>query len=330
MAGDYFDQMQEELRREREQKGNGKHPPAVIYTADTLKFQEFPPLQPVVPGVIVEGLTLLAGKPKIGKSWMLLHNSIAVARHGFTLGQLQCIEGDVLYCALEDSPRRMKSRFEKLSLDFPVRLHLCHEIPRLVNGGLGIITTWLDQHPQARAVMIDTLQMVRDRDHSDGPIYERDYEALLGLRALANQRHVGIVVSHHLRKAAADDPYDTVSGTLGITGCADSILVLTRAGDGFMLHGKGRDLPDFDKAMRFDRHACTWRILEDAEQRSNPDTIAAALAEYGPMTPAEIALATRIPGATVRATLLRMRKNGTVLEKNGKYQVIDPTDESQA
>ena len=70
----------------------------------------FDPIKYVVPGYIVEGLTLLAGKPKIGKSWLLLHAAIAVARGEFALGNVHCIEGDVLYCALEDGPRRLQSR----------------------------------------------------------------------------------------------------------------------------------------------------------------------------------------------------------------------------
>ena len=74
----------------------------------------FEPIKYVVPGVIVEGLTLFAGKPKIGKSWLLLHAAIAVARGGFTLGDIHCDEGDVLYCALEDNLRRLKSRMAKL------------------------------------------------------------------------------------------------------------------------------------------------------------------------------------------------------------------------
>ena len=79
-----------------------------------LKIMTFKPINYVVPGIIVEGLTLFAGKPKIGKSWLLFHAGIAVARNGFTLGDKHCMEGDVLYCALEDNERRLQSRATKL------------------------------------------------------------------------------------------------------------------------------------------------------------------------------------------------------------------------
>src|SRR5262249_43039338 len=95
----------------------------------------FPPIKYVVPGVIVEGLTLFAGKPKIGKSWLVLHAAVGVGRGGFTLGHLKCKEGDVLYCALEDNARRLQSRLTKL-LGLPPwdvkRVDFLCEMPRLV------------------------------------------------------------------------------------------------------------------------------------------------------------------------------------------------------
>ena len=73
------------------------------HSMEALKTMVFEPIKYVVPGVIVEGLTILAGKPKLGKSWLMLHAAIAVASGGLTLGDIECITGDVLYCALEES-----------------------------------------------------------------------------------------------------------------------------------------------------------------------------------------------------------------------------------
>src|SRR5262245_7648782 len=107
------------------QRQDGPKTTAPPTSAETLQHMTFPAIKYVVPGVIVEGLTLLAGKPKVGKSWLLLHAAIAVARGGFTLGDIHCIEGDVLYCALEDNLRRLQSRMLKLmgaTQDWPARL----------------------------------------------------------------------------------------------------------------------------------------------------------------------------------------------------------------
>src|SRR5262249_20154778 len=109
-----------------------------VISAKELNAMRFNPIKYVVPGIIVEGLTLLAAKPKMGKSWMMLHTAIAVASNGFTLGDIHCPEGDVLYCALEDNLRRLQSRMTKLlgTRPWPERLHFRCEMPRLVDGGL--------------------------------------------------------------------------------------------------------------------------------------------------------------------------------------------------
>jgi hypothetical protein len=131
---------------------------------DALKEMQFEPLKFVVPTVIVEGLTLLAGKPKIGKSWLLLHAAINVARGGFTLGEIKCPEGDAIYYALEDNKRRIKSRAMKLlgpTADWPKRLAIKCAMPRLSEGGLDVIKSWITSVKEPRFVVIDTLAMVR-------------------------------------------------------------------------------------------------------------------------------------------------------------------------
>ena len=126
--------------------------------------QRFAPIKYVVPGVIVEGLTLFAAKPKTGKSWLLLHVALAAARNGFTLGDIHCKEGDVLYCALEDNQRRMKSRLGKLlgTTAWPTRRR--HQTrDEAARRGRARLTSTMDRerphHP--RMVIIDTLAMVR-------------------------------------------------------------------------------------------------------------------------------------------------------------------------
>jgi RecA-family ATPase len=220
----------------------------------------FNPIKYVVPCVIVEGLTLLAGKPKLGKSWLLLHMAIAVARGGFTLGDIHCAEGDVLYLALEDNLRRLQARMTKLLglQQWPSRLQFLCEMPRLAEGGLAKIKEWIAGAEHPRLVIIDTLAMVRMPNRKDQSTYDADYAAVKELRKLANEAGIAIVLVHHLRKADADDAFDTVSGTLGLTGAPDTILVLKRDTAGnIILHGRGRDLVEIEKAVTFNRDACT-------------------------------------------------------------------------
>jgi AAA domain/IclR helix-turn-helix domain len=298
---------------------------------EDLQAMTFDPIKYVVPGIFVEGITLLAGKPKVGKSWLLLHAAIAVARGGFTLGELSCIEGDALYCALEDSPRRLQSRGTKLLgatiTGWPKRLFFRCDLPRLGAGGADVIREWIKSVPNPRLVVIDTLAMIRALKKVDESNYQSDYLALIELRTLASEFGIAIVVVHHLRKAEADDPFDTISGTLGLTGAVDSILVLKRdSGGNYVLHGKGRDLIEIEKAVTWDADACIWRIAGDAgtvRRSAERTAILDVIREAGePVGPNDIANAAGMKATNVRFLLGKLVKDGAVRKAAyGKYEL---------
>jgi hypothetical protein len=299
-----------------------------IFDGAELMQAEFAPVKYAVPGVIVEGLTLFAGKPKIGKSWLLLHAANAIATNGFTLGDLHCHEGDVLYCSLEDNKRRLKDRMQKLLGVRPPsrRLQFLTKMPRLAEGGLELLRQWLQKHPQARMIGIDTLAMVRMPNRKDQSAYDADYAALVGLRKLAQEFEVAIVVVHHLRKMEAEDAFDTVSGTLGLTGCTDSIVILKRDAAGTMLLVRGRDLEEAEKAISFNKNTCAWTILGDADdlrRSTQQQAILIALREAGePQTLRQIAAAANMKQVNVRKVIGRMVEDGAVRRVGrGKYDL---------
>jgi hypothetical protein len=307
-----------------------KQEPGNLTNAEALKAMTFQPIKYVVPSLIVEGLTLLAGKPKIGKSWLLMHTAIAVARGGFTLGDIHCAEGNVLYCALEDNLRRLQSRMTKLlgiAQDWPARLDFKCEMPRLANGGIELIRDWIKSKPLPRLVVVDTLAMVRPPRKRDETNYEAYYAAVLELRKLANEMGVAIVLVHHQRKADSDDAFDTVSGTFGLTGAPDSVLVLRRDTSGtVVLHGRGRDLTEIELAMQFDRDACTWRITgeaADVRRSAERDAVLTAIDEAGePIGPNDIANAIGAKAGNVRFLLHKLLKEGEVEKAAyGKYRM---------
>jgi len=108
----------EQQRRRLEGKAGKAEPAhdwrAGSFTADELQDMRFPPPKWVVPGLIPEGVTLFAGKPKVGKSWMALEIAVAIAAGRPCLGNLEPEVGDVLYAALEDNPRRLQRRHDKM------------------------------------------------------------------------------------------------------------------------------------------------------------------------------------------------------------------------
>ena len=294
------------------------------FTAAELQRKTFPPVSYCVPDLIPEGLTIVAGKPKIGKSWLALDVCIAVAAGRFCLGERKPVQGDVLYAAMEDNPRRLQRRIDKIlsavGSTWPERL-------TLDKGGVDDIRQWLEQATEPRLIILDTLAGVKPIRTQQG--YTEDYESLAELHRLANEKGVSIVVLHHTRKMEADDPVDTVSGTLGLAGCADSVLVLNRSSQGTTLYVRGRDIEEAEHAVSFDKHACRWTILGNASEvhRSNErGRILTALAETGEeMTPQAIVTATGMAPTNVWQLLHRMSVDGHV-EKvgRGKYRHADP------
>jgi DNA-binding transcriptional ArsR family regulator len=294
---------------------------------------QFEPIKYVVPGFIAEGLTLFAGKPKIGKSWLLMHAAHAVAEGGYTLGGISCEQGDVLYAALEDNLRRVQSRMSKLFGEeepWPNNLHFMCEMPRLAEGGIERIRQWIESAKRPRLVIIDTLAMVRMPNRKDQNSYDADYTAVKDLRALAAAHGVAIVVVHHLRKADADDAFDTVSGTLGLTGAPDTIIVIRRETNGVLLQAKGCDIEEISKAITFDQATCTWTITGDADTVRRTAQRAAVIsaledANGEPVGASQIASATGMKPTNVRQLLLSLKREGLIKSASyGKY-VLTPS-----
>jgi hypothetical protein len=288
---------------------------------------EFPQISYVVPNHIVEGLTLLAGKPKIGKSWLALDLSLAVACGGTACGSIQCEAGDTLYCALEDNPRRLQRRMRQLlpHPDWPDRLELRTTLPRLSTdgGGLDELRGWAESSKEPKLIVLDTLACVRPCRSPKDNSYEADYAALSPLQRLASELSLAIVVVHHLRKLESEDPLDTISGTTALAGAADSVLVLRRDAGGVTLYGRGRDIDDIEEAMQFDPMTGHWTILGNAGDVRKSDSrrsIIDALRTEGEMTVSDLAAATRMERNPLDQLLWKMVRNSEVKKtKRGHY-----------
>jgi hypothetical protein len=176
----------------------------------------------------------------------------------------------VLYFALEDGERRIQRRLTKhfgaLRNTWPKRLKIANVWRRLDQGGLNDIREWCRSVEKPLLVMIDTLKKVRPPKRNGQSDYDADYSACEGLVTLAHEFHgLAFFVAHHDRKMDAADVFDTVSGTLGLTGGVDTIALLKRNAQGVTLHIQGRDLIEaVEKAVRFDRDTCRWRIPGEA------------------------------------------------------------------
>jgi hypothetical protein len=130
------------------------------FTAADLMAQELPEPSWIVPDILAEGVAILAGKPKLGKSWMALGLCVAVASGGYALGTKSVEQGGALYLALEDNRRRLQNRLRQTLPDGnpPADLHMALGWPRMDEGGAEKLDDWLSEHPDARIVCIDTLK----------------------------------------------------------------------------------------------------------------------------------------------------------------------------
>jgi hypothetical protein len=238
-----------------------------------LDAQNFPPLAYAVPGVIPEGLALLVGPPKIGKSWLVLTIDLAAAAGGKALGSV-IPKRPSLYLALEDSDRRLQDRCRKLLRGDPIPREFEY-LTRVEGPVIDTIAAWLDQHRDVPPlVILDTLGKVMPPAAQGETSYGRDYRVGTTLKRIADQ-HPGmtLLINHHDRKAAAEDFVDSVSGTHGLAGAADTVIVLTRSRHetGGLLKVTGRDVAEGEYALRF-VDGSTWDLdganLEEAAARA--------------------------------------------------------------
>jgi DNA-binding PadR family transcriptional regulator len=311
------------------------HLPQISQLAD-LMARELPEPNWLVPGLLGEGLVLFAGKPKLGKSWLALSLALACApvenqASGRALGRYPVQSGGVLYLSLEDSENRFQSRVNKLLDGRPIPSSFGYALSwkPLLNGGLQDLETVLSTAPDTRLVVIDTLARVRTpaNGNNSGSIYQEDYALMAALQTLVVRYHLTLILVHHTRKLASEDAFDEISGSTGLTGAADTSLVLKRErGEGdATLHVTGRDVEEQELALTFDAATCTWSVTGKVAERQHTKSrqeILGLLAESGPLTQKELGQSLNLPKGTIYSALHRLTREGIILkESRGRYSL---------
>lgn len=314
------------------------------YTLTQLLALDIPEPRWAVPGLLSEGLSILAGKPKLGKSWMALNLALTIAAGGKALGTTQTVPGDVLYLSLEDRLRRVQDRARKvlagIGCGVSDRLHVSVKWPRQDQGGLEEIEKWMRAVEHPTLIIIDVWAKFRPAGKSSSSAYEQDYNHASELKALADRYACSTLPLHHCKKAAADDVVDEISGTLGLAGAADGLLVLSRArGENEAnLFITGRDIQDEDMALTFDPQRFTWTCEGPAGVRTESKLKAALVAYFKANTGqslglTDLATATNTPKEKhgyLRCVLSRMATDGLVDRTgNGRYRwpIASPDEE---
>jgi hypothetical protein len=263
-----------------------------IDAADLLAM-DLPPLRMIVPGLLPEGTSIIAAHPKTGKSCLVYQVATEVSLGG-ELFDTRVVSGSALYFALEDGLRRGRDRLKAALAGRTMprnRLEVRWSAPRIGEGLEDEVAAWLDQHPDAALVAIDTLGRVRPKGGERGNAYHADVENVGVLQGLFRDRHVALVLVHHLRKGASSDFVEHVSGTYGISGSVDTIIHIDRKRNEQFgtISLTGRDIADAKFSVRFDE--MTWTAAPEAVTDGSFQRTAVyrAIEEIGPAWPKQIA-----------------------------------------
>lgn len=219
---------------------------------ESLMTTPLPPIRFTISVFLPQELYILAGAPKVGKSWLALWLCFCVAK-GETVWEFPSVRGDVLYLCLEDSYSRIQNRLLDITDDAPDNLFFATMSEKLRGGLEQQIERFLTEHPGTALIVIDTLQRIRSIANDVNP-YASDYRDLGILKELADRHRIAILLIHHMRKMNDDDPMNMISGTTGISGATDSNFVLRkdkRGGNTATLYCNGRDIEYRELTLEF-------------------------------------------------------------------------------
>ena len=239
---------------------------------------------PVIENLLYTGAYILAGAPKIGKSFLVAQFAHHVST-GQPIWEYEIKQpGAVLYLALEDDYQRLQERMARMfGVESAGELFFAVSAKQVGNGLDEQLAFFLREHPNTRLVIVDTLQKVREMS-GDAYNYAGDYEIISRLKAFGEQNGVCVLIVHHTRKQPAGDSFETISGTTGLLGCADGAILMQkekRTDNKAALDIVGRDQPDQKIYLIRDEVTLQWNFEKTERQlwKEPPDPILMAVAK---------------------------------------------------
>ena len=237
---------------------------------------------PIIDGLLYAGTYLLAGAPKVGKSFLVAQIAYHVST-GQKLWNYDVHKGTVLYLALEDDYQRLQERMSKMfGGENPGDLYFCVSAKQLGNGLDEQMEQFRREHPDTKLIIIDTLQKVRETS-TETYSYANDYEIVGRLKQFTDKHSICLLVVHHTRKQPSGDKFEMISGTTGLLGCADGAFILQkerRTDHTATMDIVGRDQGDQTLYLVRDEEHLTWQ-LDHAETelwKVPPDPVLDAVA----------------------------------------------------
>ena len=330
-AADYTKQLVRELL-EQARVIKIKPKRKILWSSMDLMNFDFTPVNWVVPGLIPEGLTILAGASKLGKSWFCL-DLVHIRSNGglfFNDVRFSVPQGKALYCALEDVPRRIRSRMEKRGFRGNRNLQFLFSLPR-GKAGIDYLKEFIEEDP-VDLIILDTYGKWSEID--DLNKYKQVTEEVSLLKDFGDENEISIILVHHVKKGSESDILHSVSGSNALVGVADTTIILNRkrGSQDVTMFLTGRDVEEAEYALDFNKSDMGWSFLGERHevQTSEPRQMIYDILKDGgkPLPPKVIRekLNKLDPdnsraASTVKTLLGKMIEDGTLINMSGTYRV---------
>lgn len=305
--------------------------PAYLHTVSMNELYEtvYQSKPPVIDGLLYSGTYLFAGAPKVGKSFFMAQLAYHVST-GQKLWNYDVHQGTVLYLALEDDYQRLQERMSRMfGVEGTDSLHFAVYAKQLGAGLDEQLEKFINEHPDTRLIIIDTLQKIREAS-TDNYSYANDYEIVGRMKQFADKNGVCLLLVHHTRKQQAGDRFEMISGTTGLLGCADGAFLMQkekRTDLSASLEIVGRDQPDQKLHLSRDAEKLIW-MLDRAETElwKNPpdpllDKIAAIVTEDNPIWCGSATELAALLQDAIQPNILTRRLNVKAGELLNEYQI---------
>lgn len=240
-----------------------------VVDGEALMDMQFPKSRFCIQSLLPQGVSILGGAPKIGKSWMVLDWCVRIAKSE-EVWNLPTEKGTVLYLCLEDSLARIQDRLNCITDEAPNNLYIATKSESIETGLIQQIQNFIITHTDTTLIVIDTFQMIRNNSELS---YANDYNEIGKLKQYADEMRISILLVHHLRKQGDSDPLNKLSGTTGISGAVDAVFVLDkdkRNENKANLLCTGRDIEQREFQLSFNRENCTWELINDSLENPVP------------------------------------------------------------
>lgn len=240
-----------------------------VVDGETLMDMQFPKSRFCIQSLLPQGVSVLGGAPKIGKSWMVLDWCVRIAK-GEDVWNLPTEKGTVLYLCLEDSLARIQDRLNCITDEVPNNLYVATKSESIETGLIQQIQNFIITHTDTTLIVIDTFQMIRNNSELS---YANDYNEICKLKQYADEMSIFILLVHHLRKQGDSDPLNKLSGTTGISGAVDAVFILDkdkRNENKANLLCTGRDIEQREFQLSFNKENCTWDLINDSLENPVP------------------------------------------------------------